>query len=44
MAHSLKTYRKLIKLPFGKYLFNKGVGLLAPFFGINHPNVISLAP
>ena len=42
MASFLETYNKLMKLPFGNYLFNKGVGVVAPFFGKIHPDVIEL--
>lgn len=42
MASFLETYNKLTNLPFGNYLFNKGVGMVAPFFGKIHPNVIVL--
>ena len=44
MASFLEIYRKVTKLPFGNYLFDMGVGFVAPFFGKIHPNVMELKP
>lgn len=44
MANFLKIYKKLTRLPFGRYLFNKGVGFVAPFFGKIRPDIIELKP
>ena len=42
MANFLEIYKKVTNLPFGNYLFDKGVGFVAPFFGKIRPNVIGL--
>lgn len=42
MASFLETYNRVTRLPLGKILFNKGIGLRAPFFGKIHPNVLEL--
>ncbi len=44
MANNLQIYRKLTTLPLGRFMFNKAVGFLAPFFGKIHPDVIELKP
>jgi len=44
MARFLEIYNKASSIPFGNYLFNKGVGLVAPFFGKIRPNIIELKP
>ena len=44
MANFLEIYKKVTNLPFGNYLFDKGVGFVAPFFGKIRPNVIELKP
>ena len=44
MTSFLEIYNKSTKLPFGRYLFNKGVGLVAPFFGKIHPSIMELKP
>lgn len=44
MKSFLEIYNKLTNLPFGNYLFNKGVGFVAPFFGKIQPNIIELKP
>lgn len=38
------NYRKITKYPFGHFIFNKGIGWTAPFFGKIKPNVIELEP
>ncbi len=40
----LKTYKSISKIPLGKFLFNKGIGIIAPFFGKIHPDIIELNP
>ena len=37
-------YKKIIKLPAGRFIFNKAIGFGAPFFGKIKPNVIELKP
>ncbi|MGB5354063.1 MAG: hotdog fold domain-containing protein [Woeseia sp.] len=32
------------RLPFGAFLFNRGIGLFAPFFGKIRPRVLKLEP
>jgi acyl-coenzyme A thioesterase PaaI-like protein len=44
MPSFLEIYNKLTNLPFGRYLFDKDVGFVAPFFGKIHPHVIELKP
>ncbi len=44
MANFLDTYRKVTSLPLGHFLFNKGVGFIAPFFGKIRPDIIELYP
>ena len=36
----IKQYQAYTKRPFGKFLFNKGIGFNAPFFGKLKPDVI----
>jgi len=38
----LDSYQKIARIPGGKYLFNKLIGLKAPFFARIHPNVLEL--
>ena len=42
MKNFLDIYNRLTNLPCGNYLFSKGVGIVAPFFGKIRPNVIEL--
>ncbi len=44
MANFLEIYNKMTSLPFGSYLFSKGVGFIAPFFGKIHPRIVELKP
>lgn len=38
----LEIYKNISKIPFGNFLFNKGVGIVAPFFGKIHPDIVEL--
>ena len=38
----LELYNRLLKLPFGKLIFNKGIGFVAPFFGKIRPDIVEL--
>ncbi|MBX2849504.1 MAG: DUF4442 domain-containing protein [Acidiferrobacterales bacterium] len=40
MPSMLEQYNKIHRLPAGQFLFNKAIGLKAPFFGKIKPNVI----
>lgn len=42
MANFLEIYNKVTRLPLGNFLFNKGIGIKAPFFGKIHPNIVEL--
>ena len=44
MSNFLELYDKITRLPFGKFFFNKGIGIVAPFFGKIRPNIIRLEP
>lgn len=44
MANFLEIYNKVTSLPFGGFLFSKGVGFVAPFFGKIHPRIVALKP
>jgi acyl-coenzyme A thioesterase PaaI-like protein len=44
MGNFLSTYQKVTKYPCGKFIFNKGIGFVSPFFGKLKPNVIDLKP
>jgi len=37
MGNFLSTYQKTTKYPFGKFIFNKGIGFVSPFFGKLRP-------
>jgi len=36
--------KKVKSYPFGKFIFNKGIGFVSPFFGKLKPDVIDLKP
>lgn len=40
----LATWKKLVEKPFGKQLFSRAIGLMAPYTGTIHPQVIELEP
>ena len=42
MASFLDSYQKITGIPGGRYLFNKLIGIKAPFFARIHPNVVKL--
>ncbi len=42
MGSFLNVYKKVASYPFGKLIFNKGIGFVSPFFGKLKPNVIDL--
>jgi acyl-coenzyme A thioesterase PaaI-like protein len=44
MGNFLSTYKKVTSYPFGKFIFNKGIGFVSPFFRKLRPNVIDLRP
>jgi acyl-coenzyme A thioesterase PaaI-like protein len=44
MGNFLEIYKKVTSLPLGGYIFNKGIGFVAPFFGKIHPEVVELTP
>ena len=44
MSKFLNLYNKITGLPLGSFFFNKGIGIVAPFFGKIRPNIIELAP
>lgn len=44
MSIIYNRYKKIIKLPAGRFIFNKAVGLSAPFFRHISPNIIELRP
>jgi acyl-coenzyme A thioesterase PaaI-like protein len=44
MGNFLTIYNKIKGYPFGKYIFNKGIGFRSPFFGKIRPHVIDLKP
>lgn len=43
MTNSLETYNKFKRFPGGSYLFNKAVGIAAPFFSTIKPNIVELS-
>jgi acyl-coenzyme A thioesterase PaaI-like protein len=44
MGSFLTIYNKVSRYPFGRVIFNKGIGLKSPFFGKIRPHVIDLKP
>ncbi len=44
MTQFLEIYKKASKIPLGRYFFNKGIGIVAPFFGKIQPNIVELKP
>lgn len=40
----LATWKKLVEKPFGKQLFSRAIGLMAPYTGTISPQVIELGP
>lgn len=44
MPSIYQRYLQISKLPAGRFLFNKAIGLGAPFFGKIRPNVIAYRP
>ena len=44
MKSLLEIYGRASKIPFGNFLFNSGIGIVAPFFGKIRPKVVELKP
>ncbi len=44
MANFLETYKKITSYPLGHFIFNKMIGIKAPFFAKIHPDVLNLQP
>lgn len=44
MKNLLAIYGRASGIPFGHFLFDKGIGIVAPFFGKIRPKVVELKP
>ena len=44
MPSIYNQYQKLSRLPAGRFIFSKAVGIIAPFFGKIKPRVVDLRP
>lgn len=44
MSGFLERYQRITSLPMGRWLFDRGIGLVAPFFATISPQVVTLEP
>jgi acyl-coenzyme A thioesterase PaaI-like protein len=44
MSNFLDLYKKFLRLPFGQFAFDRGIGFVAPFFATIKPRVRRLEP